>query len=618
VKCARCAHQWRLEAGAEEPEALELEEAGFGEDLEAERHEPPDRTVNIGSQAQGADWQLGSDGDTGETAEDEPAEQLSQEWQTAFGAQRLNTGRDVDSGAEADFRTAADSDDELADADDESQAAAWQARRDQFAEAISTLGEPQSSDYGPSSIEDEEAGSTAYAGAGWQEPRDDDAVAPQSRGFGPQSEPDPDVENRFWRSSGAQEQPSSDEEEAVAPDEDEGQSGWASRLMRPWRAKFGSAARAAASEPEDTEIAIREALKAALEQPGEAAGRTDPFEEPMPERSHQRFGPEERFGVGTKDDEAPAVQRFDPADRWAASEFAGPERPSLPFARLEAQRTEDEPEDEEEHDPPFRLTGGNANAPIYGAADAREYEAYEEELEPNDGPDEDALEADRTGAFGFRAGQYGQNEEEAAAAGMAAYDETQEDFRGLYDEQFHADHGDRMINDRLEEDLSDLRSELEGTHLTTYERRYRFSGLAIAAAWAVFLLLISGVVLALVSFRQEIMVALPGTTDLYRSLGFEVADSGVDFADVSYRWTSADGKPMIQVTGQVVNITDRPVKVPRVLVNVRDAIGADAVQATASVPRDELAPRESASFTLEFVSPPEDVAQIELEFDHTR
>jgi hypothetical protein len=36
------------------------------------------------------------------------------------------------------------------------------------------------------------------------------------------------------------------------------------------------------------------------------------------------------------------------------------------------------------------------------------------------------------------------------------------------------------------------------------------------------------------------------------------------------------------------------------------------------VPREELAPRESASFTLEFVSPPENVAQIELEFDHSR
>jgi hypothetical protein len=54
------------------------------------------------------------------------------------------------------------------------------------------------------------------------------------------------------------------------------------------------------------------------------------------------------------------------------------------------------------------------------------------------------------------------------------------------------------------------------------------------------------------------------------------------------------------------------------LVNVRDNVGTDAVKATASVPREELAPRESASFTLEFVSPPENVAQIELEFDHGR
>ncbi len=36
------------------------------------------------------------------------------------------------------------------------------------------------------------------------------------------------------------------------------------------------------------------------------------------------------------------------------------------------------------------------------------------------------------------------------------------------------------------------------------------------------------------------------------------------------------------------------------------------------MPTESLAPRESASFTLEFVSPPKNISQIELEFDRNR
>jgi hypothetical protein len=74
---------------------------------------------------------------------------------------------------------------------------------------------------------------------------------------------------------------------------------------------------------------------------------------------------------------------------------------------------------------------------------------------------------------------------------------------------------------------------------------------------------------------------------------------------------------MIEVTGQVVNVTGHTVQVPPVLVNVRDSGGGDSVRATASVQTKELAPRQSASFSLEFVSPPENVTQIELEFDRS-
>jgi len=193
-----------------------------------------------------------------------------------------------------------------------------------------------------------------------------------------------------------------------------------------------------------------------------------------------------------------------------------------------------------------------------------------------------------------------------------------DDFSSLYDRQFEED-ADRDPRQAVEEDFEALRSEMENTDITSYERKDKSGGgLAVVAAWAVFISIFSGALFGLVSFRQEIMTALPGTTSLYAGLGFQTENSGIDFADVSYRWTTADGKPMIEVTGQVVNVTDRTVKVPQVVVNVRDTGGANAVQAKASVPARELAPRQRASFSLEFLSPPENVAQIELELDRSR
>ncbi len=130
------------------------------------------------------------------------------------------------------------------------------------------------------------------------------------------------------------------------------------------------------------------------------------------------------------------------------------------------------------------------------------------------------------------------------------------DFDRLFDGQEAGDAEARRISTTRTR-RPRCRRELESTDLAAYEKSPAGGGLALAAAWAVFLSIISGIALAVVTLRSEIMAALPGTTSLYRAIGFDVAERGIDFADVSYRWTVAQGKPMIEVKGQVVNVTDR-------------------------------------------------------------
>jgi hypothetical protein len=177
-----------------------------------------------------------------------------------------------------------------------------------------------------------------------------------------------------------------------------------------------------------------------------------------------------------------------------------------------------------------------------------------------------------------------------------------------------------MADSPLDADAAALQAALEGSLREKHagESRGGGGGLALAAAWAVFLSVLSGVSLAFVNFREEIVEALPGTAALYRGVGFSVQDRMVDFGSVTYRWTVAEGKPMIEVTGQIINLTDHEIAVPRVLVQVHDKENTDVVKATATVRSEPLAARESADFTLEFLAPPKSITQIELAFADTQ
>lgn len=496
--------------------------------------------------------------------------------------------------------------------DDEADSTAWQASSDVFGATISTLSEPQSLEH--AAAENEAAAELANPGGAetdWPEPSSENGQGTEWGGFDERN--GGDLFSRFGQAAD-KEQPS---DGFVHDDDDdepteEGRSSWASRLMRPWREKFGSSRKEDDTDQAETEDAIRQALKAALAQPGdrtETAMHPDaPFAGHYYEDVNETREP--TAGLSAREDSlAGRIGRND----GDASELDSDASSSFSFPELGAQ-TEFDEAGEQEQEPQFPLTGEDAKPQAFGAADDSDDAAdvvHEESGdlgafhgETMDAPDDD--------------GTYRDQHRDAMVGGEGGYDETPDDFSDLYDEQFQNDGWRRNPADDVESDLAALQSELETTDLTAYEHQRSYGGLAVFAAWCVFLSVISGLVLALVSFRQEIMVALPGTAEFYRVVGFETADGGVDFADVRYRWTNANGLPMIEVTGQVVNRTDRAVRVPRVLVNVRDAAGSDPVSTTASVPREELAPRESASFTLEFLSPPENVAQIELEFDRSR
>jgi predicted Zn finger-like uncharacterized protein len=463
----------------------------------------------------------------------------------------------------------------------------WQSRPDHFGDTISTLSEPQAMNYGEAPAE------AVDKTAGWQ---DADAGEPSSEpaflyGFGLSANP-----------------PSGEDEDSASEDAaaDDSDTGWEARMNRPWREIVEASRISAQEEEEDTEAAIREALKEALEQPGEEGAPTGQFQEQL--RSQHEEHPKsgagwDSFGPRGMQPRLAGAETNSETDEENPAEAEGADHPpfTVPGHDLAA-----DPEQEDEA--PFRLTGQSAK--IYKAGDGEVDESEDGEEDEDSTAFDAEFQHDIEDAF--RAGPLPKRSFEP---GQHRHDKAPTDFDKFYDEQ---EAGGQLGPEFYDENAAALQAELESTDVATYETQRGGGGLAVAAAWAVFFSVLSGVALALVTLRSEIMAALPGTTSLYRAIGFDVAESGIDFADVSYRWTMAQGKPMIEVKGQVVNVTDRRLTVPRVLINVRDSQSQDTVKVTASVPTESLAPRESASFTLEFVSPPKNISQIELEFDHNQ
>lgn len=345
---------------------------------------------------------------------------------------------------------------------------------------------------------------------------------------------------------------------------------WAERIKRSsWGTEESAEAPSAGSDATagvgDPEIAIRQALKNALEQPEEPAAvepaRTGPVNADPFQDFWQGFasGPDGEEGQGLDDRRADVI----------AAQIENVRRSSV----------------------------------LYDASALRDGYTGDE-----DGASDPAIQSDIATAFKQEAPQ-----KRTPTRPEYRHDQSLTDYDAADGEGAEGEYGADYLNG----DAAALQAELENFGHMSYDEPRR-GGLALVAAWAVFLSIISGVTLAFVNFRDDIMASLPGTTRLYSAIGFDIADRQVDFSNVGYRWTLSGDKPMLEVKGQIVNTTDHEVDVPRVLITVRDARSSDGVKAIETVRTQPLAARETALFTLEFVSPSKTVSQVELEFDSAR
>jgi predicted Zn finger-like uncharacterized protein len=136
----------------------------------------------------------------------------------------------------------------------------------------------------------------------------------------------------------------------------------------------------------------------------------------------------------------------------------------------------------------------------------------------------------------------------------------------------------------------------------------------VTLGWLVLALIVAGVIGTMAFAPSTVMSVLPGASRLYALFGVPVGSHGLAFEGVRYGWTNDGGQTVLEVQGDVVNLTSSAVDVPTVIIALRDESGSEISEWTTEIGEDELAAGGHAPFLRQIPSPPSNVRSVKVRF----
>jgi predicted Zn finger-like uncharacterized protein len=175
--------------------------------------------------------------------------------------------------------------------------------------------------------------------------------------------------------------------------------------------------------------------------------------------------------------------------------------------------------------------------------------------------------------------------------------------------------GDVSFDRRLFREIEETQE-----HAKDRARRNGGGGLALAAAWGLFICVASGLLVGFFAFRDIAAGSIPGLAGLYRMLGTPVTVQPLIFESVQYDWSVEDYKPVLVIKGAVYNRGHRKVKVPDFAVTIKDDDPAldREYSANLNLNVSEIRPEQRGEFQIELQSPSPSITAVELELRNVR
>jgi predicted Zn finger-like uncharacterized protein len=134
----------------------------------------------------------------------------------------------------------------------------------------------------------------------------------------------------------------------------------------------------------------------------------------------------------------------------------------------------------------------------------------------------------------------------------------------------------------------------------------------LAVGWIALALIVLLVAWSADAYRQQIASLWPQSSSLYSALGLKVNARGIDIRDVVDHVEKEDGQPVLAVSGQLLNITQRELTVPPVSVTLTDEDKRTLYQWSFSSGVETLKPGQSVRFRTRLSSPPVGVRHLEV------
>jgi hypothetical protein len=136
----------------------------------------------------------------------------------------------------------------------------------------------------------------------------------------------------------------------------------------------------------------------------------------------------------------------------------------------------------------------------------------------------------------------------------------------------------------------------------------------VTLGWVALALIVAGMVGTLALAPSAVMSVLPGASRLYALFGMPVGARGLAFEGVRYGWTSDGGQTVLEIQGDVVNLTSSPLDVPTVVIALQDEKGDEISEWTTEIGAEELGGGEHAPFLRQIPSPPSNVRSVKVRF----
>lgn len=145
--------------------------------------------------------------------------------------------------------------------------------------------------------------------------------------------------------------------------------------------------------------------------------------------------------------------------------------------------------------------------------------------------------------------------------------------------------------------------------------------------WAILALVIVGIGIAGLLLRKEIVASWPPSSRLYAWTDQVVGDGQGSAESEAFRLNIRNlqsergreaGKPILLVSGEVVNDGSTERDLPRLRVALTDASGAEIYHWTVTLAKDAIAPGGAIPFSTQLPDPPENATSLSVRFlaDH--